>query len=185
MLSLRPYKACDAEKIASWIKDEEAMYKWSSDRFGDFPITGEKINHKYIDLNGDSEDPENFYSMTAYDEDGIVGNLILRYVDENKRIIRLGFVIVDDSKRGKGYGKGMLKLALKFAFELLNADECNLGVFDNNSSAFHCYKSVGFEETGKSFEFKFGPFEEMWRVIELDIRREKYESLYRNREIGT
>lgn len=180
MLSLRPYKACDAEKIASWVKDEKSMYQWSSDRFGSFPITAEKINHKYIDLNGDCEDPDNFYSLTAYDEDGIVGNLILRYVDETKRKIRFGFVIVDDSKRGKGYGKGMLKLALKFAFELLNADSCNLGVFDNNPSAYYCYKAAGFEEIGKSFDIEISEFQETWKVIELEIGKERYESLYRN-----
>ncbi len=26
MLRLRPYKACDAQKIVSWIKDEEKDY---------------------------------------------------------------------------------------------------------------------------------------------------------------
>ena len=35
---------CDADSIVSWIKDEDALRKWSSDRFGDFPITSEDIN---------------------------------------------------------------------------------------------------------------------------------------------
>ena len=48
------------------------MRKWSSDRFGDFPITC-----------------------------GAVGHLILGYTDEKKKVIRFGFVLVDDSQRGK------------------------------------------------------------------------------------
>lgn len=48
-LRLRQYKPCDADSIVSWIKDEEALRKWSSDRFGDFPITSEDINNKYIE----------------------------------------------------------------------------------------------------------------------------------------
>ena len=52
-LGLRQYKSCDADSIVNWIKDEDALRKWSSDRFGDFPITSGDINKKYIQNNGD------------------------------------------------------------------------------------------------------------------------------------
>ena len=52
-LRLRPYKPTDAEKIVSWIKDEEALRKWSSDRFGNFPITSDDINNKYLKNSGE------------------------------------------------------------------------------------------------------------------------------------
>ena len=174
MLSLRPYKSIDADIIASWIKDETSLYKWSSDRFGKFPLTGDDINSKYVDNNGDCVEPDNFYSLTAYDETGIVGNLILRYTDESKKIIRFGFIIVDDTKRGKGYGKQMLLLAEKFAFELLNATECTLGVFDNNMPAYNCYKAAGFKETGEIIPVRFAGVSEEWKVIELKLTREDY-----------
>lgn len=48
MIRLRQYKPCDAKAIVSWIKDEEALRKWSSDRFGDFPITANVINEKCL-----------------------------------------------------------------------------------------------------------------------------------------
>ena len=47
-LRLRQYKPCDAESIVSWIKDEQTLRKWSSDRFGAYPINSEDINDKYI-----------------------------------------------------------------------------------------------------------------------------------------
>lgn len=49
--------------------------------------------------------------------------------------LRLGFVIVDDTKRGKGYGKEMLSLAVKYAFEIFKAEKLTIGVFANNPSA--------------------------------------------------
>lgn len=101
-LRLRQYKSCDADSIVSWIKDEDALRKWSSNRFGDFPITNEDINNKYYKNNGDCIECVNFYPLTAFDENGIVGHLILRYIDEEKKVIRFGFVIVDESKRGQG-----------------------------------------------------------------------------------
>lgn len=171
-LRLRPYKPCDADIIAGWIKDELAMRKWSSDRFGDFPLSGDMINLKYVDNNGDCPEADNFYPMTAFDEKGIVGHLILRFTDAEKKSLRFGFIIVDDTIRGKGYGKQMLSLSLKYAFEIFKADKVTLGVFDNNPSAYHCYKSVGFKDTGdESFIELFG---EQWRVIEMQIKNTDY-----------
>lgn len=167
MLRLRPYKPCDADCIVSWIKDEMVLRKWSSDRFGDFPITSDDINNKYIENNGDCIEADNFYPVTAFDENGVVGHLILRYTDEEKQVIRFGFVIVDDTKRGKGYGKEMLTLAIKYAFDIFGAKKITLGVFENNEQAYNCYKSAGFIENGKEIFCEI--FGEKWRVIEMEI----------------
>ena len=40
---LREYKKEDADIIATWIKTEEELYKWSADRFNKYPISGEDI----------------------------------------------------------------------------------------------------------------------------------------------
>ena len=40
----------------------------------------------------------------------------------------------------------MLKLALKYAFEIYGANRVSLGVFENNKSAYYCYKAAGFED---------------------------------------
>ena len=175
MLKLRPYKPCDAETIVSWCKDEESFRRWTSDRYESFPITAEDMNKKYIDNNGDCPDLDNFYPMTALDENGIVGSLILRFNNEERTVVRLGFIIVDDKKRGKGYGKKMVQLAIKYAFEFLGAEKVTLGVFDNNPSAYHCYKAAGFRETGEIFNIPL--FGEMWTVVELKMEREEYEAL--------
>ena len=168
-LRLRQYKPCDADRIVSWIKDEDALRKWSADRFGDFPITSGDINNKYFNNNGDCIEDDNFYPVTAFDENGVVGHLILRYTDEKKKVIRFGFVIVDDSKRGKGYGRQMLTLAIKYAFDIFGAEKITLGVFDNNKPAYRCYKAAGFKETGEEILCEI--FGEQWRQIEMEIKR--------------
>ena len=100
MLRLRQYKPEDAATIVTWCKDEESFRKWTSDRYDSFPIMAEDMNSKYIDNNGDCEEADNFYPLTAFDEDGIVGHLILRYIGAEKKEMRIGFVIVDDKKGG-------------------------------------------------------------------------------------
>ena len=175
MLKLRPYKPCDAETIVDWCKDEAAFRRWTSNRYDKFPITADDMNKKYIDNNGDCPDLDNFYPMTAFDESGIVGSFILRYNNVERTIVRLGFIIVDDMKRGKGYGKKMVQMATKYAFEFLSAEKVTLGVFNNNPSAYHCYKAVGFRENGKKFDIPL--FGETWTVIELEMKKNEYEAL--------
>ena len=118
-LRLRPYKKCDAKFIVKWSKDEVAFRKWCSDRWQTYPITAEDMNRKYYDNNGDCIDEDNFYPMTLIDNNTVVGHLILRFTDKERTILRFGFVITDNSKRGLGYGKEMLNLALKYSFEIL------------------------------------------------------------------
>ncbi len=164
---LRPYKPCDAETIAGWIHDEKTLRQWSADRFGEYPVTAADIKEKYMS-NCDYE-CDNFYPMTALDENGVVGHFFLRYVDKYKKTLRFGFVIIDDSKRGKGYGKSMLFLAKKLAFEIMGAEKVTLGVFENNPSAYHFYIAMGFVDTGKDYYCTL--MGEQWRCIEMECTR--------------
>ncbi len=173
MLRLRPYKPSDANTIISWCKDEATFRMWTSDRYESFPITEADINRKYLDNNGDCVEPDNFYPMTAFDETGILGHLIMRFTDEQKTILRFGFVIVDDSKRGNGYGKEMISLSLKYAFEIFKAHKVTIGVFESNASAYHCYKSVGFKELeGESVLCDI--LGEKRRIVELQLTKYEY-----------
>ncbi len=170
-MKLRPYKSDDAKTIIGWIKDERALRLWSADRYGAYPVTAKDMNYKYIECNGDCEEPDNFYPMTAVSEEGIVGHLILRYTDKEQKTIRIGFVIVDDTKRGKGYGKRMIQMAIRYAFDMLQAEKVTLGVFENNPSAYYCYKSAGFQEIQQEKRYVFDFYGEQWACIEMEVNR--------------
>lgn len=45
-----------------------------------------------------------------------------------------------------GLGKKMLELGLDYAFKTGNASTVSLGVFENNLSAYYCYRSAGFKD---------------------------------------
>lgn len=167
MLRLRPYKKCDAKVIASWIKDEVSFRKWSADRYEKYPVSDVDINNHYEA----AAFSDAFFPMTAFDETGVVGHLIMRFTDEEKRILRFGFIIIDDSKRGMGYGKEMLKLSLQYAFEILKADKVTLGVFENNESAYYCYKAAGFKDVILETPESYHIFNEEWKCLELETER--------------
>ena len=170
-MRLRPYKPTDADTILGWIKNEETFRRWSTDRYPHYPITAADINHKYLDCNGDCVEPDNFYPMTAFDESGIVGHLILRFTDAEKTTLRIGFVIVDDSKRGMGYGKQMLQLALSFAFDIFKAKKVTLGVLENNPGAYHCYKAAGFRDVTPDTPEYYHLMGQQVKCLELEMTR--------------
>lgn len=166
MLRLRPYKACDAQIIVTWIKDEVTFRKWCADRFEKYPITADDMNAQYNSLAYE----DIFFQMTAFDQTGVVGHLTMRFTDEEKKVIRFGFVIIDDSKVAKGYGKEMIHLAKQYAFDILKAEKITLGVFENNEAAYYCYKSVGFQDTYDQ-RGTYHILNEDWVCRELELTR--------------
>lgn len=161
MLRLRPYKKQDAETIVSWIGDERMFRLWSGDRYNKYPISAEDMNRFYMEC----EEQGDFYEMTALDETGIVGHFTLRSVEENPYLC---FVIIDPKKRGIGFGKEMLSLALRYSFEILRVTKVSLNVFENNESAYYCYKALGFKEAEEKTE-SCQIMGESWNRLQMEI----------------
>ena len=153
---LRPFIPEDAATILSWCQDKQAFRRWSADRYKDYPAYPEEMMHQYED--------DNLFPLTAMAEGKVVGHILLRYPSEDKTLVRFGFVIVDNTIRGKGYGKQLLQLAIDYAQRNLGAKEITLGVFCNNLPALKCYESVGFRITGEDAYIIDG---EEWKEFEM------------------
>lgn len=115
MIRIRPYKTTDANTILSWCQDERAFYQWTAGVMGNYPITNDEF--AFV---------ENLMPFTAFDENGVMGFFTFRNPSEATDELRLGFVIVNPSKRGAGYGKAMLQQGLKYAFEIYGAKRVSL-----------------------------------------------------------
>lgn len=159
MLRLRPYNSNDAEQIMSWSKDETAFYKWTAGVLGDYPLSKETFSAV-----------TNLMAFTAIDDNEIIGFFTMRKPKESFDELRFSFVVVDSKKRGKGYGKKMLQLGLKYAKEIYGAKKVSLGVFENNESAYHCYKAVGFQDIVLEETEMYHVLGEDWKCLELEIQ---------------
>lgn len=158
-LRLRPYDTNDAEIILSWSIDERSFYKWSAGVLGEYPITKEQFGFV-----------NNLMAFTAIEDDEIVGFFTMRRPSESIDELRFGFIIIDPEKRGKGYGKAMLQLGVKYAKEILGANKISLGVFENNESAYHCYKAVGFKDVALEEIETYTILGEEWKCSELEMQ---------------
>ena len=167
MLYLRTYEKQDAEEIVGWIKDEVAFRKWSADRYDSYPVCPEDINRQYQGY----ETSDTFFPMTACDEHGVVGHLIMRFPGEDRKVLRFGFIIVDTAKRSMGYGKQMLALAVHYAFETYDVEKITLGVFENNPAAYHCYRAVGFRDVQLEKTEYYHVMGQDWKCMEMELER--------------
>ena len=97
-MKFRPYKSADAQTILSWVKDEETFRRWVTDRYPHYPISPAEMNEKYFVCNGDCPEPDNFYPMTAWDDTGLLGHMILRFTALFLRILFFTLVIIRSVK---------------------------------------------------------------------------------------
>lgn len=112
MIRLRPYKPSDAHHLLKWWEgaDEETFIKWSCGKF-DYPLSMDQLERHFEQW---CIREEKGWLMTALDEAGTpVGHFIMRLADYETGHIRMGFIVVTPDARGKGYGKEMIRQALK------------------------------------------------------------------------
>ncbi len=162
MLGLRPYKREDADTILSWSKDEGAFYRWSAGVLGKFPLSREEFGFV-----------ESLMPFTAFDETGIVGFFTLRNPEGKTDELRMGFVIVDPARRGRGTGKEMVSLGLKYAFDIYGAKKVSMGVFENNEPAYYCYKAAGFKDKVPAETVAYPVMGEEWESREMIIHKRR------------
>ena len=157
---IRTFKKEDAPIILGWIKNKTDLRKWSADRYRDYPATPDEMAQLYA--------PDNMTPLTAEDENGnVIAHIAIQIPDiANPKAVKLGFIIVDDSLRGKGYGKELIRQTIEYARKNLNATSISLGVFKNNPPALHCYESVGFRKIGLETYNIDG---DTWEVIEMNL----------------
>lgn len=101
----------------------------------------------YISLNEEQLEKyiesENTLAFKVIDEETqeVIGHISLGQIDNINRSVRIGKVLVGDTKmRGRSIGKHMMKAVLHIAFEELKLHRVTLGVFEFNTSAISCYE---------------------------------------------
>lgn len=165
-MRLRPYIASrDYEYLQKWVNDERTHALWCANMIP-YPMTYEKFQEV---LEKDSYDWRGCAFVATEDNGKQCGFFVLA-INELKDMGFLKFVIVDNELRGKGYGKEMITLILKYAFEIAGVSLIQLNVFDINESARRCYSSVGFMEDSiaeKAFIYK----DESWGRCHMTIAK--------------
>lgn len=165
-MRIRPYiEDKDFEYLAKWIDDEKIHALWCANLMP-YPITKENL-HSFLEKNA-MEWTDSAYVATE-DNGKVTGFFCYSVnVDDNSGFLKL--IVVDREKRGVGYGKKMLQLALKYAFEITGVESVRVNVFDRNAAAKHCYEKIGFVEESISKDI-FPYKDETWSRCHMIINK--------------
>lgn len=124
-MRIRPYiPNKDYEYVSKWIDDERTHAFWCANLLP-YPMT-QKSFHDLLEKNA-TDWTDSAYVAT--ENSGQAVGFFCYSVNTADNIGFLKFVIVDKTKRGKGYGKEMLNLALQYAFQITGAKAVQLNVF--------------------------------------------------------
>lgn len=151
-MRIRPYQNKDFDIISQWITDERSHALLCANLM---PYPLEK--NSFDALLQEAEERFGDSPFVATTNDGQVVGFFCFSVNLHTNEGMLKFVVIDNTMRNKGYGCEMLKLAIKYAFEIAKADAVHLNVFPENPGAKKCYEKVGFKErtlTENAFSFK-------------------------------
>lgn len=166
-MRLRPFlPKQDYDSVKDWISDEYTYALWSAGLI-EYPLSCEGLNELMERLAAERGD----HPFIVEEDDGTpVGFFFYATVlSENEGKLR--FIMVDPTKRGRGIGRRMLKLAAKYSFEIAGADALSMNVFSVNERAKRCYESAGFRE--RSFtENAFTYHGENWGRYNMVLYRE-------------
>lgn len=169
-MRIRPYIECrDYEYLEKWDTDERTHALWCADLIP-YPLTREGLRSVLEKAAGERMD----CAYVATEEDGKPVGFFCYAVNTETNLGFFRFVIVDADKRGAGYGQRVLKLALRYAFEITGAEKVQLNVFAENEIACGCYEKAGFAAKGVE-EAVFAYRDERWGRCRMEVRRDKKE----------
>lgn len=165
-MRLRPYiHARDYDCIKEWANDEKVFSLWCADLIPR-PMT-EAGFRDFLDKEAEERGGS---AYVATEDNGNPIGFFVYSVNTSDNSGFLKFVLLDNKMRGNGYGTQMLKLLLKYAFEITGVSFVQLNVFDINDNAKKCYANVGFVEDNIEagvFEYK----NERWGRCHMVVSR--------------
>ncbi len=144
-MQVRPATAADIDALMAWFPDLHSVQTWGGPMF-DYPF-----------------DRDSFHASCRWQEmtslcvcDGDVLDSFGQVYERYGRI-NLARLVVNPSRRGRGAGKRLIALMMQAGAEEFDCDECGLFVWRSNEPAYHCYRSMGFEEFAMPDDVELGP----------------------------
>ncbi len=158
---LVPFDPDYAARVAEWCRGPHEAY-WLAPQTPP-PLTAEKvIGWRQA-------------GRTALMMVGVAGGAPIGYGETNLLSLRrkefwLGHVVLDPAWRGRGLGRELTRLLLRYAFGKLDARRVTLVVFPRNVAAVACYRSVGMIDDGYEVH-GFAAYGTRERLLRMAVER--------------
>lgn len=169
-LYLSPCKIEDAALWTEWFNDLEVSIPLGDEAY-DMVTLGNQAQLANQFINEGSR----VFSIVDKNTDETIGRCLLFNIHHIDRRAMMGIVIGEKSYWNQGYGTEATSLLLDYAFNLLNLNRVELGVFSFNQRAIRSYQKVGFQMIGTRRQFRILAGE-THDLILMDILADEFES---------
>jgi RimJ/RimL family protein N-acetyltransferase len=168
MIRLEPFERPDFDTLISWIPDEEMLVQFAGFIFN-FPLTAQQL---YLYL----EDKNRFaYKVVESSTNKTLGHAeILLPGKKTAALCRI--IIGNPENRHQGLGQIIIKNLLEISFNQLEAEKCELNVFDWNKAAIKCYENTGFVINEDKIQER-NVNGETWTALNMEMDKMKWESM--------
>jgi RimJ/RimL family protein N-acetyltransferase len=161
----------DAEAFAAWFDDP------MSTRLAGFrpvwPMNREAARERLEEWAKAAPGTINFAARTLAD-DRLVGGIGIMDINHADGNAQLGLSIYRQDDWGHGYGREMMMLALRYAFNELNLHRVWLTTSSFNERAMKLYEKVGFRHEGRGREHVLLDGVR-WDIVYMGILRDEFE----------
>ena len=87
-----------------------------------------------------------------------IGEIQLKQIDRERKECTLSIHMQNDAVKGRGYGTCAERLAVQYAFEMLDLEAVNADTIAKNKRSQHVLEKVGFQYIKEENGFKFYRF---------------------------
>lgn len=166
----------DFNKIVQWNSDNsrDFLYQWAGSWY-QYPITEKQLEDRIINK-ANKSDSELYVYKILNQTNEMIGTIELFKIDRIAGTAVAGkFLIGDESQRGRGLGKQILKELVRIGFNELGLNTIGINVYDFNVGAIRCYESVGFVKKNLS-EKVYKSENGFWNLYEMSINKENFKN---------
>ncbi len=163
---LSPIDINDFNKYTEWWNDQDVV-KYLPNHF---ILTAEKEKENLI-----TTSKMHCYSIIDFQTDELIGDIGLKNISNINRNGEISIIIGNKKYWNQGYGKEAIKLLISYAFNSLSLNSIYLNVYEKNTMAISCYKSIGFKHSGMIREAAFYN-QEYDNILIMDILAKEFKS---------
>ena len=169
---LSPVAVEDADRWAAWLNDPEVSLPLGDELYELLTREAHLAHIEQI-----QRDQHKVFSIVDCASQQAIGRCVLVNIVPVDRRAMMGIFIGEKQFWGQGYGTEATSLLLDYAFNALNLNSVQLGVFVFNQRAIACYKKVGFKEIGIRRQFRIIAGQK-YDMLFMDILAEEFKSPY-------
>jgi RimJ/RimL family protein N-acetyltransferase len=171
LIKLQTFDESDFNQLIAAVPDARFLLQWTGPKYI-YPLDVSQLKDTLAKTTGEQPSFKVLKAIRSNTSE-TVNHIQLMDIDYSSVSCVLGRVLIFADHRGKGFGKAMVRLAVKDAFVNLGLHEITLNVFDFNESAIATYKSIGFID----YQLKKGALKfhnETWDVIKMKLNKDQW-----------